>query len=332
MKSFILSLIISIVVSSVFSQENFLLTSGSAFDNFSYKRSAEKEKEIRIKNNIALRRGFSLNAKGQQVLNTETRYDKNGNWTEKSYYNKKGGLKFKWTGVCNDDGKYTEIKREKNSGKISDHTKRDFNENNNLISFTYSRNGVKIKSQGKLKYDDNNNCLEAIYSGSNTDKPHRWTYSYYDDGKNKETILYNKNGKEKHRWNYNCDPKGQEVEKKKTEVCKKTEVDENGNKTIVYLYEDQKQRIKKVVIVYDKNDNKLSYTRYKNSGKIRSKDLSTFDLNNNKTSHYFYGRNQIKPLVMYQFEYDSNNNRVKENLLKRNMTVKSSYILEFQTF
>ena len=112
----------------------------------------------------------------------------------------------------------------------------------------------------------------------------------------------------------------------------KSEVDKDGNKTMVYLYEDQKQRIKKIIIVYDKNDNKLSYARYKKSGKIKSKELNTFDVNNNKTSLSFYGPNQVKPLVMYKFEYDSNNNMVKENILNRNMAVKSSYILENQTF
>ena len=332
MKNLIASFVFIIIATYCFGQQNYLLTSGLAFDNFGNKASYEKELTIRKKNKIASERSFRVNSKGEQVLTSETSFDKNGNWIEKSYFNKKGNLKYKWSGTCNDAGKYTESKREKPDGKVCFYSQRTFDQNNNLLSFIYKQNGVKVISRASFVYNNDNLCTESVYAGRNPDKFRKFVFTYYEDGKNKETVQYDHKGKEKHRWSYNCDPEGKELSNKESEVCKKSDVDEQGNRTEVYLYNDKKQKIRKVVIVYDKNDNKLSSTRYKKSGKQYNSQVFTYDESNNQLTYNYYRCNDKKAVVMLRYQYDTNSNRIKREELKRNLSVRSSYTSEYKTF
>ena len=332
MKNLIASLASILIVSTGFGQQDFLLTNGMAFDNFSSKSSYEKEMAIRKKNHITTERSFKLNSKGEPVLVSESRYDKNGNWIEKSFFKKNGELKYKWMGTCNEEGKYTESKREKPNGKICYFTQRTFDENNNMLGFTYKQNGVKVISQASYIYDTNNRCTESVYSGHNPEKYLKYVFTYYEDGKNKETVEYDQKGKERHRWTYNCDPLGKELGKKESEVCKKTDTDENGNRSEVYLYNNKKQKIQKVVLVFDKNDNKLSSTRYTKSGKQFNKQVFTYDESGNQLSYNYYRHNDKKGVIMTRYQYDTNGNRIKREVLKRDLSVKNTYTSEFNTF
>lgn len=122
-----------------------------------------------------------------------------------------------------------------------------------------------VYKKGVLKFENlavfNADTTMASYTSNRYSKGekkliNRYEHEYYADKQRKCTRQYNKHNQLKYTWNYACDQKG-ELEKKTTQVCKNTGVDQKGRTIEVLFNTDPKgNKTKNVTTSYGSGTNK----------------------------------------------------------------------------
>lgn len=287
-----------------------------------------KGKKKLSENNIASSKLYEKDKKGNTWLASEIIFDHQGNFIDKTYFNKKGKKTNHHVAVWTEDGKMTSFDRRNKNDESQYLTTWVFNQNGTVDSYISLRKG-KPHFDGIYKYQDSL-LVEAQYGSKGKEERKRWVYSYYPDGQKKQTISYNKKGKESHRWSYACDTEGKQIKKAETEVCKKSEFDSNGLRKEVYLYTDEKQKTRKLIMIYDKSDQLVGSERYNKNDEIISKEINEYDENGNRTMYKYFSKNRLRSHVIY--EYNSSNLVVKQTFYNKNQEVRLAYSQEYSVF
>lgn len=175
----------------------------------------------------------------------------------------------------------------------------------------------KFFSKITYKYDSVY-LLESVYYKKDENKFNKkWVYEYYPNHQKKSSTLYDKNGKIKYVWNYECKEEG-ELEGRHsdtTRICKKEEIDKDGNETITYRNFNEKGEIYKEVYVYDRDKRLIGISRYNIKDSIYYKYTYIPDKYTSIESNY---NKKGVERIRREYVYDKDQNTIEESFISKN--------------
>jgi len=298
-------------------------------NDFIYKSKKEKEK---IANNKINGYVETIKKGKKEYVSSKVSYDTKGNCISAIFNKENGKIYRQYLNTYSDKNKIlSKIVKNKKGEEIKKSTY-NYNQNGYLIETAYYKKGdLKSKVTSKL---DSTRIMESYYfKNGNPDFKRKWVYSYYPDNSKKTSVVYKSNGKVLYTWNYECKPEGQLANKHKdtTAVCKKEEVDKDGNKTITTRNFNEKGKPFKMVCVYNKKDILIQYTTY-NSKDILNSNIKYINDSYDLGEVIYYtpkGEERYKSLYMY----DDNNNLTGTDIyIKGKLKYKTSSQFNSQNF
>jgi hypothetical protein len=119
----------------------------------------------------------------------------------------------------------------------------------------------KKKFESFSKYNNDSSLTESVsykYKGNSQKLVVKYEYDYYEDKQRKQTRMINKKNKLKYTWNYACNPKGELVKEKTTEVCVNKGSDNKGRMvTVVFSTNSKGDKTKSINTYYVFNGQKI---------------------------------------------------------------------------
>ena len=287
-----------------------------------------RSREDLVDNGVAEVKIFEVRKKGE-FLSSQTSFDTEGNWKERIFYKHNGRKSQHWLAEWNGSKKMKRFERQNGKGAVLFLTTWEYNSDNRKTAQKTLKRG-KPYNDGQFIYQDTL-MTEAKYGRRGSEKKSRWTYTYYEGGSIRQSVYYNRKGKQKRIWSFACDEEGKQLQKKEMEVCKKTEIDENGNRKEVYQYTDEKLKIRKMVLTYDKDEHLLERVRYDKNDREVFRNTHVYNEKGDMISTAYFRKGKKKPMTNYVFEYNDNHLMVKETCLKKDMSPKWSYVRQYKT-
>lgn len=272
---------------------------------FDISYGAKDQKEKFVKAGVS---GYSETFKNKkdEYLKSKVTYDKNGSTTSNTYFRKNGKVSASYQYEYNSSDLLTLQVHKNGKGKEKQRLTVTYDQLKNALEEAYYKNG-KLKAKTVSSYDSTRILECDFYKDGSSQCSKKWIYAYYPDKTKKSSVIYNAKGKILYAWNYECKPEGELVSKHKdtTDVCKKVEYDEAGNKTVTVRKFNAKGKAYKLVMVYDKNEKIMQYLSYNNKDQLTySYKYESGTQNISEATYYKNG----KVTYTYKNTYDSNNN------------------------
>jgi len=243
-------------------------------------------------------------------LSNEIKFDKNGNISEYTTFNKRGKIVDKFIEKWSDKNQYISYTSLKRNGRF-----------NYSMAYTYNTSGDEIErkycwkkpenmtNHGFMTYDEKHNMLECKYLIKKDRKNgYRYVYSYYPDGSKKQTVEYDNHGKIQHTWNYDCSSVGKLVVNKlkdTSKLCIHYEKDASGNELKIKEEFAKNGPVVRTIIKTDSYDNQVEEIRYNKHGKILYHVINIFNNKSKITEQKQYTRDDKKLKTRKVFYYNS---------------------------
>ena len=216
-----------------------------------------------IRMHFAAKEVFGDFEKGDLDYKYEYKYDKDGNITETSSYDKDGKLrlyssnKYKY----DKDGNMTEEASCNKDGELRNKTKYKYDEEGNLTEEDLYNKDGELRNKTKYKYDEDGNLIEDIHYTKDGKLWYKTKYKYDKDSNLTESNQYNKVGDLEYKNEYKYDIENRKISESFYAI-------ENGNLGIITKYDKDGNQIEEM----NHNGDGMSVTKYK---------YDEFDENNN---------------------------------------------------
>lgn len=259
-------------------------------------------------NKVSSMEEFQLNIKKNKpaILVKKIIYDTAGNSLAYLKFNKKGKVKYRAEYVYNNKYQVTKVTNFNKKGKIDYSYEYLYKDSNKLADRIFYNSKGEVAWKYEYIYEGNKIKEYRFYGKKNVLKK-RYIYDYYDSVNLKSITLYNKKGKIEKVWSYECNQEGQQVAKTKdtTKVCKLTDYDYLGYKTVTYIYTDEKGKKTRMVSKY-KDD-----SIFVSSKTFDSKDRLTFENSNEQREDTTYqtSKRYVRGKLRYEWESKINKDR-----------------------
>lgn len=281
----------------------------------------QKHRDSIVRNNITKSVGFVkyYNKKGKlkrSVVSTEKYYDSMGDLIQENYYTHKGKLHRTYKYAYNNEGIKTSYRSYDAKGKLLRGWDLSFN-NKGLMSkaTNYWKKEGNISWIQTYEYNADSNAIKILSRNKKNEVTYTTEYKYYENGQKKEVRSYNKKGKLKSVIKYDCIPTGTLANGRKTDtttVCRKDNIDEDGN--TIYTYETMQQngKIQRSItkVSADKKHSEVSFINHK--GRLTNKLTYTYGDNGLlKERTYYYSQNSKRNRnIRYTFDWADDNRQL----------------------
>lgn len=286
-----------------------------------YTKFQQKQRDSIISNNITKSVRFIkyYNKKGKlkrSIVSTEKYYDSVGDLIQENYYTHKGKLHRTYKYVYNKEGIETSYRSYNAKGKLLRGWDLSFNDKGLMSKATnYWKREGNISWVQTYEYDADSNAIKIQSLNKRNQVTSTAEYEYYEDGQKKEVRRYNKKGKLKSVIKYDCTPTGTLANGRKTDtttVCRKDNIDEDGN--TIYTYETMLQngKIQRSITKVSADKKHSEITVLNHNGKLIFKRTYTKNEKGNlKETTFYYPKNSKRNrYIRYTFDWADDNKQL----------------------